>query len=82
MELFNMVAPCLFGTESIAAGELRRMGIENIEVQNGRVLFPYRSSAYQVFLHDRNHYYVLFSFINGTSNEPSKNNSSKDIRPS
>lgn len=39
MELFNMVAPCLFGTESIAAGELRRMGIEDIEVQNGRVLF-------------------------------------------
>lgn len=36
---FQMVAPCLFGVESIAAQELRRMGAETVEAQNGRVLF-------------------------------------------
>ncbi len=35
---FDLVAPCLFGTESIAAFEFERMGFENIVTENGRVL--------------------------------------------
>ena len=34
-----MVAPCQFGVEGLAAGELRRMGAENVAAENGRVLF-------------------------------------------
>ena len=39
MEKINMVAPCLFGIESVAAEEFKRMGIENVVTENGRVLF-------------------------------------------
>ncbi len=35
----NYIAPCIFGTESVAADEFRRMGIENVTAENGRVLF-------------------------------------------
>ena len=38
MKEFNLVAPCLFGVESIAADEFRRMGFENVVTENGRVL--------------------------------------------
>lgn len=38
MDKFNLVAPCLFGVESIAADEFRRMGFEDIVTENGRVL--------------------------------------------
>lgn len=38
MSKINLVAPCLFGVESIAADEFRRMGFENITTENGRVL--------------------------------------------
>ena len=31
--------PCLFGLEGIAGDELRRLDIENVRVENGRVLF-------------------------------------------
>ena len=31
--------PCLFGLEGLAGDELRRMNIENVRVENGRVLF-------------------------------------------
>ena len=31
--------PCLFGLEGLAGDELRRMHIENVRVENGRVLF-------------------------------------------
>ncbi len=34
----KMVAPCLFGIESVAADEFRRMGFEDVTVENGRVL--------------------------------------------
>lgn len=37
MEQFNLIAPCLFGTEGIAADEFRRMGFESIVTENGRV---------------------------------------------
>ena len=35
---YNLVAPTLFGIESIAADEFRRMGFCKVEAQNGRVL--------------------------------------------
>ena len=38
MDNIKLVAPCLFGVESVAADEFRRMGFEDIETQNGRVL--------------------------------------------
>ena len=31
--------PCLFGLEGLAGEELRRMGLEQVQVENGRVLF-------------------------------------------
>lgn len=39
MEKLRFTAPCLFGVESIAAGELQRMDIENVTAENGRVNF-------------------------------------------
>ncbi len=38
-EQFLFAAPTIFGIESIAADELRRMGALDVVVQNGRVLF-------------------------------------------
>ena len=38
MNSLKMIAPCIFGIESIAANEFKRMGFESIEVENGRVL--------------------------------------------
>ena len=38
MNEFNLVAPCLFGVESIAADEFRRMGFQDVVTENGRVL--------------------------------------------
>ena len=38
-ETYNLIAPVLFGVESIAADEFRRMGFENVTAENGRVLF-------------------------------------------
>lgn len=32
-------APCIFGLEGICANELRYLGIENVQAENGRVLF-------------------------------------------
>lgn len=37
-EKYNLVAPTLFGIESVAADEFRRMGFDSVEAQNGRVL--------------------------------------------
>ena len=31
--------PCLFGLESLCADELKRMGMDNVQTENGRVLF-------------------------------------------
>ena len=39
MENLTFVAPCLFGLEGIAGDELRRMGLENVKVEDRRVLF-------------------------------------------
>ena len=38
MKNINLVAPCLFGTEGIAADEFRRMGFEDVVAEDGRVL--------------------------------------------
>ncbi len=38
-EILNYVAPCIFGTESVAANEFVRMGLDNVTAENGRVLF-------------------------------------------
>ena len=38
MNSLKLIAPCIFGIESIAANEFKRMGFESIEVENGRVL--------------------------------------------
>ncbi len=38
MENIKLIAPCLFGVESIAADEFRRMGFQSVTVENGRVL--------------------------------------------
>ena len=37
MDKINLIAPCLFGVESVAADEFRRMGFEDIVTENGRV---------------------------------------------
>ena len=39
MSQFEFCAPCLFGLEGIAGDELRRLNMENVRVENGRVLF-------------------------------------------
>ncbi|MDR2650489.1 MAG: THUMP domain-containing protein, partial [Clostridiales bacterium] len=36
---YAMCAPCLFGLEGIAADELRRLGMQGVRAENGRVLF-------------------------------------------
>ncbi len=37
MSKFNLIAPCLFGIEGIAADEFRRMGFTDVLAENGRV---------------------------------------------
>ena len=39
MSELKFAVPCLFGLEGIAGDELRRLDIENVNVENGRVLF-------------------------------------------
>lgn len=39
MQNLKMVAPCLFGIESVVASDLKRMGAEKVVSQNGRVTF-------------------------------------------
>ena len=39
MNKMQMIAPCLFGLEGLAGDELRRMGMENVRVEDRRVLF-------------------------------------------
>ena len=39
MDDFRFVVPCLFGLEGIAADELRRLGVQEVNAENGRVLF-------------------------------------------
>jgi len=39
MRVFEFAVPCLFGLEGIAGDELKRLDMENVRVENGRVLF-------------------------------------------
>ena len=39
MSHLEFAVPCLFGLEGLTGDELRRMGAENVRVENGRVLF-------------------------------------------
>lgn len=39
MALFTFACPCLFGLESVLAGEIKRMGGQDVEVTDGRVCF-------------------------------------------
>ena len=39
MSNFEFSVPCLFGLEGLAGDELRRLDIQNVRVENGRVLF-------------------------------------------
>ncbi len=39
MDKFTFLAPCLFGLEGICGDELRRLGMENVKVEDRRVLF-------------------------------------------
>ena len=39
MNRFEFSVPTLFGLEGLAGDELRRLNIENVRVENGRVLF-------------------------------------------
>ena len=45
MNNFEFAVPCLFGLEGIAGDELRRLNMENVRVENGRVLFSGDESA-------------------------------------
>ena len=36
---FTLICPCHFGLESVLAGEIRRMGGENVVVNDGKVAF-------------------------------------------
>ena len=45
MNKLQFSAPCLFGIEGICADELKRMEIENVRAENGRVLFDGDFSA-------------------------------------
>ena len=38
-EAFTFSVPCLFGLEGLVGDELRRLELENVRVENGRVLF-------------------------------------------
>ena len=39
MDTMRFAVPCLFGLEGLAANELRRLGLEEVLAENGRVLF-------------------------------------------
>lgn len=39
MKKFELIAPCIFGIEGILADELKRIGVEDVRAENGRVLF-------------------------------------------
>ena len=41
----QLIVPCLFGLEGIAGDELRRLGMENVRVEDRRVLFQGDASA-------------------------------------
>ncbi len=45
MKQMQLIVPCLFGLEGICGDELRRLGFENVKVEDRRVLFTGDESA-------------------------------------
>jgi putative N6-adenine-specific DNA methylase len=45
MTKYQFIAPCIFGIEGILADELRRLGINEVKAENGRVLFEGNAST-------------------------------------
>ena len=45
MEKLQLIAPCLFGLEGIAGDELRRLQMEDVRVEDRRVLFTGDAAA-------------------------------------
>ena len=45
MPKLELCVPCLFGLEGLVGNELRRMDVENVRVENGRVRFAGDESA-------------------------------------
>lgn len=43
-ERYTLVAPCFFGTESTLSFEVKRLGVENVKVTDGRVAFEGEAS--------------------------------------
>jgi len=39
MSVYTLIATSSFGLESVVAGELKRLGYENLIVENGRIVF-------------------------------------------
>lgn len=39
MSLYTIACPCLFGLESVLSGEIKRLGGQDVEVSDGRVVF-------------------------------------------
>ena len=39
MSKLKIACPCIFGLESVLSGEIKRMGVQNIEVTDGKVTF-------------------------------------------
>lgn len=45
MNELTLACPCVFGVESLVADEIKKLGYENTETQNGRVVFKADESA-------------------------------------
>ena len=45
MSFLKYVSPCHFGLESVLAGELKRMGADNVVSHNGKVTY---SGGYEI----------------------------------
>ena len=42
MEKFTMAVPCLFGLEGLVGDELRRLGMEQVKVEDRRAFYNFR----------------------------------------
>ena len=47
MERWTMAVPCLFGLEGLVGDELRRMGMEDVRVEDRRVFFTGGAREYR-----------------------------------
>ena len=71
MNHLEFSVPCLFGLEGLAGDELRRLNIENVRVENGRVLFSGDEIAlakaafnnYFLFLWANFKHFALFALV-------------------